>query len=294
MGLSLTTVEALLGIWKDGHFNGKKSILELGSQELHLTLDNFERAVEAYQVPGFEREAFEPWEWENRGRCVYADKFYSILGLSEYMCFDMNAENNAIPHDLNFPFKEKQHLGKYDVVTDFGCAEHVFNVSEAYKTMHATCTENGLLIYCQQVKNTNGYYNFDTAFYEDLAAANNYKIHFTAHLVNAPASMKDSHRFSWMLPLSTEILDILDHSKVETISVFYVMEKTSDNEFILPYQGQYMSTQYGNDGYDVAAMMNYKCPSRSYVPVIDRYSNVSSKVFKKTCKAYFKKKFLKK
>lgn len=290
MGLALPTVQAFLQLWKDGHLSGKNSIVELGSQELHLPFDDFEEAVCGFGVPTFEPEDFMPWEWENRGKCCYADKFYSLFGLNEYKCFDMNGENSAIVHDLNEPFEQNEYFERFDVVTDFGCAEHVFNVSEVFRTMHKVCKPNGLFVHCQQMYNTNGYYLFDPAYYEDLAAANGYEILFSSFILDAPSSMKDSGNHSWHVPLSTELLDTIDLSKLTTVSVFYVMKKINDAAFKTPYQGQYMSDVYKNHGYEVAAMSNYRAPSRKYVPVIDRY-NVSSRVFKKTCKAYFKKKF---
>jgi hypothetical protein len=138
--------------------------------------------------------------------------------------------------------------------------------------------------------NTNGYYLFDPAFYEDLAAANGYEVLFSSFMVSAPSPMKESANHSWTLPLSMELLNVMDWTRLESINVFYVMRKTSDESFRIPYQGKYMSAVYGNDGYECVAATNYRHPSRKYVPIVDRFSNVSTKVFKKTCKEYFKKK----
>ncbi len=290
MGVPLAGIQALLGLWKDSHFKDMGRVLEIGSQQLHLTYDDFESALNAYGVDAFNPDDFKDWDWENRGKCYYANKFYSMLGLKEYMCFDINAENNAIAHDLNLPFEDKEHWGKYDLVTDFGCAEHIFNVSEVFRTMHNACSLGGIFLHYQQMYNTNGYYMFEPAFYEDLAAANGYEILFSSFIVSAHSSMKDSGKHSWLLPMSSELLDTLDWTKVKTISLFYAMKKIEDAEFKTPYQETLMSHVYGNKGYEVASLSNYKRPTRTYVPVLERKEDISSREFKRVCRAYFKKK----
>ena len=49
---------------------------------------------------------------------------------------DLNGLYDSIKHDLNHSFTDEQYLNKFDLVTDFGSCEHVFNIAEAYKTMH--------------------------------------------------------------------------------------------------------------------------------------------------------------
>lgn len=290
MGIPLAAIQVVLGLWKDEHFSGMESVLEIGSQQLHLRFDDFSDAVTAYGVEGFVPEDFMPWDWENRGACQYADKFYKLLGMGKYACFDMNAENNAISHDLNLPFEDRTHWGAYDLVTDFGCAEHVFNVSEVFRTMHNLCRPGGIFLHCQQMYNTNGYYHFDPAFYEDLAAANGYEILFSSFIVTADASLKESAKHTWILPMSNELVDTLDWSKVSVISLMYAMRKKTDAAFALPYQEKLMSTVYGNKGYALASLSTYRRPSRVYVPMLEYGDDISTREFKRVCKAYIRKK----
>ncbi|WP_449243154.1 methyltransferase domain-containing protein, partial [Desulfovibrio sp.] len=180
MGVSLQDVHVLLGLWKDGHFPRSGKVMELGSQEMHLPYDLFEAAVEAYGVPGYDPEQFQPWEWESRGRCCFASVFYRLLGFSSYSCLDLNQENNAVPHDLNFPMEDVSLWNSFDMVTDFGCAEHAFNVGEAFRTMHRLCRPGGVILSHQMILGGNGYYLFEPGFYEDLAAANGYEVLFCA------------------------------------------------------------------------------------------------------------------
>ncbi|MCJ2165942.1 MULTISPECIES: class I SAM-dependent methyltransferase [unclassified Pseudodesulfovibrio] len=290
MGLSFPAVQAIVGLWKDKHFEGKKKVLEIGSQELHLTFDDFKNLMESYGVDGFQEKNFEEWGWEDRGKCYFAERLYSLLGFEDYACFDMNGDNKAIAHDLNFPFMDDSHWGQYDLVTDFGCAEHIFNVSEVYRTMHQVCRPGGIFIHCQQMFNTNGYYLFEPSFYEDIAAANGYEILFSSFIVTAHSSIKESGKYSWLLPMSSELIEIMDWTKISSIGLLYAMKKTKDADFQLPYQGSYMSTMYGNLGYDIASLSTYRRPTRTYVPVFERKDDISSREFKRVCRSYFKKK----
>ncbi|MES9994620.1 methyltransferase domain-containing protein [Desulfovibrio aminophilus] len=292
MGLSADVFHTLLGLWKCGHFTKADSVLELGTQELHLTFDTFDSAINAYCIPGYVADDFLPWEWETHGRCRYASEFYKLLGFKKYTCLDMNSEHDAMPHDLNYPFEDRSLWNQFDLVTDYGCAEHAFNVSEAFRTMHRLCKPNGLIISHQLHSQGNGYYLFEPGFYEDIAAANGYDIIFCAMTVSNIQGSSGPGGSSWMLPLSYELMHLLDRGKLSAIGMIYVMKKNNDKDFILPYQGKFMSIKYHNMGYETSAFTNYTHPSRSYVPIIDLSRNISSKKFKQICKAYFSRKLM--
>lgn len=77
-----------------------KSVIEAGSQNLYLDMGD--------PLPPF------------------ANTWYEERGI-EYTCIDLGGDNNAIQKDLAYPV----HLGKqFDLVTDFGSAEHVVQMEE--------------------------------------------------------------------------------------------------------------------------------------------------------------------
>jgi len=47
---------------------------------------------------------------------------------------------------LNEPFEDKSKFKKFDIVTDHGTCECVYNVGECYKTMHKLSKKNGYMI----------------------------------------------------------------------------------------------------------------------------------------------------
>lgn len=260
---------------------------------MHLPFETFETAVEAYGIPGYNPDDFLPWEWETRGRCCYASAFYKLLGFSEYTCLDLNKEHNSIPHDMNLPLEDRSLWNKYDLVTDYGCAEHAFHVGEVFRTMHRLCAPGGLIISHQAMFHSNGYYLFEPGFYEDLAAANGYEIIFCALTASARCAMPDHGKNSWLLPMSYELIETLDWTKISLIGPIYVLKKTNDEDFAVPYQEKYMSVKYHNLGYESSALTNYTFPSRTYVPILDYTQNISSRKFKRICQAYFAQKLKK-
>jgi hypothetical protein len=67
------------------------------------------------------------------------------------------------------------------------------------------------------------------------------------------------------VPLSRELIDALDWTKVQQIGICYVMQKQSDADFQYPYQGQYLSRVMGHQGYQLQFLP--EPPSRTYLPV---------------------------
>ena len=266
MGIGPGVVKLYLDCWQRGLFREVHSVAELGSQELMLTPATFESLIQASGIPGYRPEDFPHLaNWPGHPRCS-AKPFYALLGVTQYTCVDLNGEHGAIPLDLNQPLEDRSLYGRYDLVTDHGCAEHAFNVAEAYRTMHRLCRPGGLLIVTQHVYGVgNGYYNFDLQFFEGLAAANQYRILFGSYVVSPrsePAQFEELH-----IPLSRALLATLDWSKVQYLGICYVLQKQQDEEFKLPYQGGYQAQRDGHHGYALQFLPDP--PSRTYVPVTD-------------------------
>jgi hypothetical protein len=281
MGLGPASIKLYLELWNRGLLANTKSVLEMGSQEIHLTKAHFEGLVHSAGLSDYDDKQFsELANWPGAPRCP-AKKFYQLLGIEEYSCFDLNEELGGIPHDLNEPLTDSTYYGKYDLVTDHGTNEHIFNISETYRTMHRLCKIGGLLVIHQSLYGGNGYYNFDLSFFEGMAAANGYQILFSSFTVtlnrknlNAeelrelPRELNGSlGRDQFHIPLSNELLDVVDWSKDRAeIGICYVFQKKLDADFQYAYQGKYLTEIQGNHGYQLQFLPNP--PARSYVPLI--------------------------
>jgi len=265
MGLGISMVKLNFELWRQGLFKDVHHVMEMGSQELHLKLSDFENFVQMSGIQGYKREDFAILNnWPGSPR-LPSRLFYELLGINQYSCVDLNKYYGALPLDLNYPFEDKSHYGKYDLVTDYGTNEHAFNAPEAYRTMHKLCKPGGLLICAQMVFKGNGYYMFDASFYEGLAAANNYSILYASYIVISTVPTPAGSDNQFHLPLSNELLDMLDWTKTQGIAVCYVLRKNSGADFCLPYQDFFMAEKQNNHGYQLQYMQ--APPSRSYVPM---------------------------
>ena len=198
-------------IYKDGSFGTNisppyillkdfKSVIEIGSQEIHIQKNDFKELIE---IAGLDVNLVENipniknWPFSPRASSKY---LYEILGIKDYKSIDINGEHGAIAHDLNKPFNDTSMFNKFDIATDFGACEHVFNVVECYKTLHKLLKPGGYLIIDQAILKGNGYFKFDEAFFEGIAAANNYKIIFSSYVITTGNELKMVVIISFIYP----------------------------------------------------------------------------------------------
>ena len=136
MGLSGGAVKLCLELWQRGYFEKIDSVIEMGSQELHLTKVAFKNLVKSAGITSFDEKNFPNLDnWPDHPG-TSAKSFYELLGAKEYAAIDMNGEHHSVPHDLNTPMTDESMLGKFDLVTDHCANSHVFNTAEAYRTIH--------------------------------------------------------------------------------------------------------------------------------------------------------------
>ncbi|MBL8024251.1 MAG: hypothetical protein JNK54_08245 [Elusimicrobia bacterium] len=280
MGLGPAAVKLNLELWQRNLFSNVKSIIEMGSQELHLTPHQFEGYLHAAGITSYDHKPFSNLNyWPGDPRCP-AKPFYQLLGVEEYRCIDLNHNYGAIPHDLNLPFTDSTLLGQFDMVTDHGTNEHVFNIGETYRTVHRLCKPGGIIHISQCLYGGNGFHNFDLSFFESMAAANGYRVLFSSFLVTLnrkyidkeelrilPRALKGNYGVDqFYIPLSNELLDILQWSKDGAcLGICYVFQKQSKEDFRYAYQCM------GSDGnYAYRLQFFPNPPSRSYVPLLDR------------------------
>ncbi len=262
MGLGPAAVRLNLELKQRGLLEDVASVVDLGSQELHLGWEQFERLVTAAGLPAPGEEFAALRSFPGHPRCAAAP-FYRLLGIGEYACVDLNAEHGAIALDLSKPLDDRELWGRFGMVTDHGTAEHVFDVAEVYRTIHRLCAPGGLIVAAQAVYNTNGFYAFDLSFYEALAAANGYEVLFAGYTVAVRAGDTVDE---FIVPLSRELIESFDWTGLLGIGLAYVMRKTGSDDFREPAQGPYMSKALGNRGYEMQFLPDP--PRRTYVPLV--------------------------
>jgi hypothetical protein len=127
-------------------------------QALFRRLDEISRA----QRPGISREIAKVfWEVFLRPRSMTAIDFYGT--------------GPALKLDLNDPIDLQR---QFDVVMNLGTLEHVFNVAQAFKTIHNHTLPGGFMIHGLPFSGwiDHGFYSYNPTFYWDLASANDYGV----------------------------------------------------------------------------------------------------------------------
>ena len=108
------------------------------------------------------------------GERVPAETLYRTLGCERYESLDGNGRGTIL-HDLNLPLPA---IGMFDLVTDFGTGEHVFDQAQVWRTVHALTKVGGHIGIIRPEQGYPGhcYYRTDECVFRDVAAANAYEI----------------------------------------------------------------------------------------------------------------------
>lgn len=260
MGMG-STIKVALDLYQRGFFSGIDSVLDMGSQELHIDYDSFEFWCRNAGLKLNENEFGNLRHFPGRPRCS-TRPFWNMLGVSRADRSDINREEGTIYIDLNCPLEDKSLYGSYDLVTDFGNNEHPFNVAEAYRTMHRLCRKGGYLWIDQSVYKGNGFFNFDKSFFEAMCAANGYSVIYSAYVV-------DNQSRQFHIACREELLDALDLSKISALGISYILRKNSDTDFMFPYQDVrplQTSSFERPHFYNISFIEDKFSPARYYVP----------------------------
>ena len=99
----------------------------------------------------------------------------------------------AEQHDLNLPLPFSD---EFDVVTNLGTAEHVFNQYQVFKSAHEKTKPGGIMIHAlpNQGCYDHGFYNYHPTFVFDLSQANGYRIVTLLYTRTPPARRSPSRR----------------------------------------------------------------------------------------------------
>lgn len=263
MAISKSILEIILELNSRGYFKNKKSVIDMGDQDINV---NYDDLVELFKQGNlhFSESEFDPAKKFPLRPRVPSSSLWDAIGFKTKNRMDIieierkKKVGKVIKHDLNLPFNDEDHLNKYDLVTDFGNNEHPFNVYETYKTMHNLCANKGNLIIYNSIFGGNGFYNFDLSYFENIAAVNEYSIIFSKlFFIDNDKCIST--------PVNKDLLKLINLNNIENIYVFYFMRKNSDNNFKIPYQG-YGSNFPAKDVYKLQTINKYISPEKYYIP----------------------------
>ena len=237
MALSKYAFDLILELRSRSLFQNKTSVLDMGDQNLSMDNSILLKRLNDNRI-SLDSEQSSLLQSKDNPKFYLSSSFlWQILGFEKTDRIDLSfhikrievlKNQTLIKHDLNLPIDEKFH-NQYDIVTDFGNNEHIFEVSTAFKNMHNFCKKDGYLIISQSLIYGNGFYNFNFDFFETLAAYNNYDIVFS----NIYFFFKDNSYINTELDIN--FLKKIKDDNVDSINQVYVFRKNDDRKFILPY-----------------------------------------------------------
>jgi hypothetical protein len=118
-----------------------------------------------------------------KGR-VLARDWYRSQGTERYVCLDANGLNGATTIDLNKPLRDEifndvqRHILSlgFDIVTDFGTGEHIWNQDQIWRTLHELCKPSGHIVFDRPTQGYGGhcFYLIDRAVIAAFCHFNEY------------------------------------------------------------------------------------------------------------------------
>ena len=292
MAYNLLITKKIIEYWKNNKFSNINSSIDLGDQDLNL---NFNEIKELFDENGikFDNEKFQRLtKFPSRPR-VPSSTLWLTLGLKNSDRIDLHklhrdpsntSDGKVFEIDLNNSLALKELKNNYDLVTDFGNNEHVFNIAEAFTTTHDLCKQNGLIWIVQNLHGGNGLYNFDLSYFELVAAANEYVIEDSFMIVKSLETQD-------IIPIDANVFKKYDLNSVLEIRVSYLFRKNNSNKFKFPYQGIGDSVSH-DKFYELNDNSKNYDLKRFYIP--RRIGQIRTKILIKEIINRIKRKFFKK
>ncbi len=216
-----------------GAFDNVHSVVEMGSQgvwcpERQLLTGLFEAFNRP--VPADEELAI---YINNTGTGHAASRdLHERLGF-KYECVDIDGKFGSITLDMNFDPVPTELRGKFDLTTNHGTTEHIFNQYNAFKMIHDFTAKGGLMLHALPftVHLEHGFFNYQPNIFEALARYNSYK---TLGIWVGP-----DWQLSSFVPWQPQLLDFLTLSSKTTHLLVVLQQKMFDNDFCVPIQNHY-------------------------------------------------------
>lgn len=244
MGISKPSVKFTLRLFKSGHLRGLRSVIELGAQDLHFQprqtiqellskeLDIEQAIIDREFKKALDRSTPDDFS---------PDWLYKLLGFESYNCVDADGRHDAFVWDLNLPIPE-DHKGKYDLLTDHGTSEHVFNVYQSFKNIHDLTHKGSVIIQILPFQGhvDHGFFNFQPCLFEDLAFENDYEILEKSVIIY---DVDDNAETARVIPYARETFKDTYYKDKSSEAIFAIaMRRNSDKDFRIPFHGIYGSS----------------------------------------------------
>jgi SAM-dependent methyltransferase len=164
MGHNAEFVQLLIDLRKEGHLYGRRSVAELGAQEVSAAPEVVSTLLERGGL--------------DSGNALLARDLYARFALDRYLSIDTSGQLGSVALDLNRDLRSQGLFDTFDIVTNAGTAEHCFDQAALFRNMHDLCVLGGLMIHVlpSQGLANHGFFNYHPRFVWELSHANSYEI----------------------------------------------------------------------------------------------------------------------
>src|SRR5579862_643548 len=177
MAIGCIHTEWLFRIRKKGGFDRLTSLLDLGPQDVQTSRTYLADAIQRHlgHPPDQPLATIFSGDSDSPRRDCQRD-YYRLFGITDYRSLDVSDDRADFALDLNEPVPEQ--LPRFDAVTDFGTAEHVFDIAQVFSTMHRLLAPGGLALHCVPAFAfpNHGFYTPNPNVFVELAYANGYEL----------------------------------------------------------------------------------------------------------------------
>lgn len=252
MGIGPPAVELYRTLRDNGQLKGLKSVIELGSQDIPLH-DWHQNWAKEFIVSSQGRVDPGP---------LTAEQFHKGLGFTDYACIDADGHNGAHVFDLNLDLLGAYGFDKtFDLVTNHGTSEHVFNQYQCFKNVHDLLRVGGLALHVLPFEGylNHGYFNYQPSMFVDMAIANRYELIGMWYHSQRSSGLFKYRGNTVPLHYTDDLLRVLDElvrdrkllsSPLNTDSALSVVyRKTTDAVFRLPFDSRFSEENKLTDGY---------------------------------------------
>lgn len=168
MGVGPVALELYHDLARRGLMRPGQRMCEIGSQDLVPEQFKFSKLFEAFGKDSIPAQTVR--------------ELMNYFGIG-YECIDLDGCHEAHVLDLNYASWKETGLPRYDIVTNHGTTEHIFNQLNCFEFVHDLTDVNGYMIHVLPhwgLYGTLGYSNhglflYTRTFFEDLASTNGYK-----------------------------------------------------------------------------------------------------------------------
>jgi hypothetical protein len=171
MSINAFTLHWFGTLCKKGVFANGKRLLELGPQDLNTAITAEVLRKVAHDLHD---AACEPLLREIL-RTHMSKEVYQLFGVSDYKSLDYFDSRADYSFDLNLVCTP---LDKFDIITNFGTAEHLFNIAASFESIHNMLPVSGVSLHILPAFGdiNHGFYNIHPILYLKMAQANHYEI----------------------------------------------------------------------------------------------------------------------